>query len=131
MAEFDMNKKNSEIQPNNEYDFQKNNTDFDSVQTHCSDDKFDMDSNEYDSSKQGMAIASLVFGILSFVILFFFVGVFAGILGLIFGIIVLRARESGIATAGVVLSIVGIFINLIVDIFIIMFFKELVSHGGF
>ena len=58
---------------------------------------------------QGMAIASLVMGILGLVTGFFFAGLLFGILGIIFA---MSARKQGytggIATAGLVTSIISV-----------------------
>ena len=58
------------------------------------------------------AIASLVLGILAMVFVFFgkgaLVGIVLGIIGLILGISAKKESPSGMATAGIVLSIIAI-----------------------
>lgn len=65
--------------------------------------------------KKGLAIASLVLGIVSVVFMCnWWIGVPCAILGLIFGILSNKAKKNGMATAGIVLSIVGfVFVALI------------------
>lgn len=60
----------------------------------------------------GKAVASLVLGIISIVFVFFgtfaFIGIILGIISLVLGIISKKAAPSGLATAGIVLSIIAI-----------------------
>lgn len=60
----------------------------------------------------GMAIASLVLGIVSAVCIFFgmfaFIGIITGIVGLVLGIMAKKKTPSGMATAGIVLSAVAL-----------------------
>ena len=64
-----------------------------------------------DNSKN-LATASLVLGIISIVCVFFgygaLLGIVLGIIGLILGINAKKAAPSGMATAGIVLSIIAI-----------------------
>ena len=64
-----------------------------------------------------MAVASLVLGIISILFSFIpalnFVGLASGIVGLILGIIAKKQNPSGMATAGLVLSIIGVSITLL------------------
>ncbi|NLM61150.1 MAG: hypothetical protein GX193_03630 [Clostridiales bacterium] len=57
-------------------------------------------------------MASLVLGIVSLVFIFTgtaaFVGIIAGIVGLILGISARKENPSGMATAGIVLSVIGL-----------------------
>ncbi len=64
-----------------------------------------------------MAVASLVLGIISVVFPFIglgLIGLIVGIVGLILGIIAKKKAPSGMATAGLVLSIVGVSLTLLV-----------------
>ena len=60
----------------------------------------------------GMAVASLVLGIVSAVCIFFgyfaFIGIITGIIGLILGIMAKKKQPCGMATAGIVLSAVAL-----------------------
>jgi hypothetical protein len=67
----------------------------------------------------GMAIASMVLGIVSFIFsCVFYISIPAGIVGLILGIISLKNRKGGkgMAIAGVILSGIGLLIAIIVVI---------------
>jgi hypothetical protein len=61
-----------------------------------------------------MSIASLVLGILGIVLGFFGIGIVPAILGLIFGCVSLKKCKSGLGIAGLVCSIVGIVISVVV-----------------
>ena len=65
-----------------------------------------------------MAVASMVLGIVSIVFSFIgglnFVGLVVGIVGLVLGILAKKKAPSGMATAGIVLSIIGIALTLVV-----------------
>ncbi|MFA0815218.1 MAG: hypothetical protein ACC608_05470 [Anaerofustis sp.] len=65
----------------------------------------------------GKAIASLVLGILAAVCVFFgygaLLGIVLGVVGLILGIMSKKEQPSGMATAGIVLSIIAIAICVI------------------
>ena len=64
-----------------------------------------------------MAVASLILGIVSIVFSFiglFIPGLLVGILGLVLGIMAKKKAPSGMATAGLVLSIVGVSLTLLV-----------------
>ncbi len=58
-----------------------------------------------------MAVASLVLGIVALVCTFFgaigWIGVIVGIIGIILGALAKKSNPSGIATAGLVCSIIG------------------------
>lgn len=60
----------------------------------------------------GLAIASLVLGILSLLFIFFgygaLLGILFGIAGIITGIMSRKESSSGMATAGIVMSIIGL-----------------------
>jgi hypothetical protein len=72
----------------------------------------------------GMGIASLVLGICSIVICCCYgIGIIPSVLALIFGILQQRKNPNGIATAGIVLGIVGILCNLVFLIYMIIFFS--------
>jgi hypothetical protein len=66
-----------------------------------------------ENQTNGKAIASLILGTLSLVFIFIFpqvgwIGILLGIVGLILGIIANKERRSGMGTAGIVLSAIGI-----------------------
>ncbi len=62
--------------------------------------------------KDGKAIASLVLGIVSCIFIFIpgysLIGIIPGVIGLILGISSKKTAPSGLATAGIVLSIIGL-----------------------
>lgn len=60
--------------------------------------------------KKGMAIASLVLGIVSIVLgaCFWYISAPGAIVGLILGIMSNKAQKKGLATAGIVLCIIGL-----------------------
>lgn len=63
----------------------------------------------------GMAIASMVLGILSIItFLIFFISIPLGILAIVFGVIANKKQKNGMATAGLVTGIVGIALSLII-----------------
>jgi hypothetical protein len=64
----------------------------------------------------GKAVASLVLGIVSIVFCWIYgiVGIIPGIIGLVLGISAKKETPSGMATAGLVLSIIGVAINGII-----------------
>jgi len=65
-----------------------------------------------------MAVASMVLGIVSIVFSFIgglnFVGLVVGIVGLVLGILAKKKAPSGMATAGIVCSIIGIVLTALV-----------------
>ncbi len=65
-----------------------------------------------ENQKNGKAIASLVLGIISVVFIFFgygaLVGIVTGIIGLVLGIQAKKEQPCGMATAGIVLSVIAI-----------------------
>ncbi len=73
---------------------------------------------------QGKAIASLVLGIVCIVFsINFFLGLPCAVIGLVLGILAKRQRAGGMATAGIVLSCIGLVFSLmIVALFLIGFY---------
>ena len=72
-----------------------------------------------ENKKNGKAIASLVLGIVSVVMIFLGLGwisLFTSIVGLILGISAKKEQTSGMAIAGVALNIIG----LVISVFIFM-----------
>ncbi|MGI6577967.1 MAG: DUF4190 domain-containing protein [Eubacteriales bacterium] len=71
-----------------------------------------MDNQNPNQKSNGKAIASLVLGIISIVFIFTgsasLLGIVAGIVGLIIGISAKKEAPSGMATAGIVLSVIGL-----------------------
>lgn len=63
-----------------------------------------------ENKKNGLAIASLVLGILGLVFFFIqsLVGIILAIIGLVLGIVAKKRQPSGMATAGIVLSIIAL-----------------------
>lgn len=65
-----------------------------------------------EQKQNGKAIASLVLGIVSLVFIFTgnfaLLGVAAGIVGLVLGISARKENPSGMATAGIVMSVIGL-----------------------
>ena len=74
--------------------------------------------NTGNSPSNGKAIASLVLGILALVCIFFgygaLLGIVLGIIGLVLGISAKKEGPSGMATAGIVLSIISIAVCAII-----------------
>ena len=60
-----------------------------------------------------MAIAALVLGIIGLVLSFLYIGIVPAIIGLVFSIFILRKGKNGMAIAGLVCSILGILIALV------------------
>ena len=74
---------------------------------------------------KGMAIASMVLGICS--IVFFstvFISLICAIVGLVLGIVAKKKNQGGMATAGIVTSIIGIVIVVIVFVFAVLLVGE-------
>src|SRR5690554_2477100 len=74
--------------------------------------------------RKGMAVASLVLGIIS-VVLFcaWYLSLPCAVVGLILGILSLKSSDRGMAIAGLVLSIIG----LAIDVVMIILFASLAS----
>ncbi len=63
-----------------------------------------------EKKSNGLAIASLVLGIVSIVFSFialYWIGIIVGIVGIVLGVMAKKKNPSGMATAGLVLSIIG------------------------
>ena len=79
---------------------------------------------------KGMAIASLVLGILSIVDPTFFLGIALGIVGIILAVVSKKKGFSGgIRTAGFVLSIIGLAVNALFIIAVLALGQALMSIG--
>ena len=75
---------------------------------------------------QGKAIASLVLGIICIVFsTSFFIGLPCAVVGLVLGILAKRQRAGGMATAGIVLSGIGLFLSLIIVVIMAVLFIEM------
>jgi hypothetical protein len=65
-----------------------------------------------EQQSNGKAIASLILGIISVVCIFFgygaLLGIILAVIGLVLGISAKKTAPSGMATAGIVLSIIGL-----------------------
>ena len=67
---------------------------------------------EKDTPTDGAGRTGLVFGILSnLFILFPYYGIILAILAVVFSLVALRKRKTGVATAGLVLGYVGVLTN--------------------
>ena len=74
-----------------------------------------------ENQSKGMAVASLVLGIISVVIAAFFgplawLGIVLGVVGLVLAVLAKKKGKSGMATAGLVLSIIGLALSAIIFI---------------
>jgi cbb3-type cytochrome oxidase subunit 1 len=74
-------------------------------------DEEDIEMAVQSAPSNGKAIASLVLGIVSIVFCVYGIGIVTGIIGLVLGISAKKENPSGMATAGIVLSIIGIVIS--------------------
>lgn len=73
----------------------------------------------------GLGIASLILGICSIAICCCYgVGVVPAIIGLILGILQNKKNANGIATAGIVLGIIGILLNVVWLIYMVILFSD-------
>lgn len=90
--------------------------------------------NNTNKPSNGKAIASLVLGILAAVCVFFgygaLLGIVLGIIGLVLGISAKKEAPSGMATAGIVLSIISIAICAIGFIACIACVGSLATFGS-
>jgi hypothetical protein len=67
------------------------------------------------NQSKGLSVASLVLGIISLVTSFFGGGLVVGIVGIILAVVAKKKGQTGaMATVGLVLSIVGIVISILV-----------------
>ncbi len=79
------------------------------------------------NNSNGFGIASLILGICSIAICCCYgVGAIPAIIGLILGILQNKKNANGIATAGIVLGIIGILLNAVYLIYMVVF----LSYGG-
>jgi hypothetical protein len=70
---------------------------------------------------EGMAVASLVLGIVTLVLFCFWpISVPTGIIGLVLGIIAMRGTKRGIAMVGAILSGVGILVVIVVVVLAVL-----------
>lgn len=77
------------------------------------------------NNNNGMGIASLILGICSIAICCCYgVGAIPAIIGLILGILQNKKNANGIATAGIILGIIGILLNVVWLIYMIIFLSE-------
>ena len=77
------------------------------------------------NNSNGFGIASLILGICSIAICCCYgVGAIPAIIGLILGILQNQKNANGIATAGIVLGIIGILLNVVWLIYMIIFLSE-------
>lgn len=77
------------------------------------------------NNSNGFGIASLILGICSIAICCCYgVGVVPAIIGLILGILQNKKNANGIATAGIVLGIIGILLNVVWLIYMVILFSD-------
>lgn len=77
------------------------------------------------NNSNGLGIASLILGICSIAICCCYgIGAIPAIIGLILGILQNKKNANGIATAGIVLGIIGILLNVVWLIYMIIFLSE-------
>ena len=77
------------------------------------------------TNNKGRGIASLILGICSIAICCCYgVGAIPAIIGLILGILQNKKNANGIATAGIILGIIGILLNVVWLIYMIIFLSE-------
>ena len=74
-----------------------------------------MPTNQNTKDKGGFAVASLVLGIVSYVVCC--VGPITQILAVIFGIIGIKSSKKGLAIAGIILGAIGIVSSIVIFIF--------------
>lgn len=87
--------------------------------------------------KNGMAVAALVFGILALLTCWLpVIGLILGILAIIFGVIGrnrvrrMQATNKGAATAGLVLGVLSLIINLIISVLFFLGLATFLNLGG-
>jgi len=87
-----------------------------------------------EQKSNGKAIGSLVLGIISLVFIFTgygtLMGIVAGVVGLILGINARKESPSGMATAGIVLSIIGLGLCVITFVACVLCVGTLASIGA-
>lgn len=110
-------------QPNFSGQFQQQSTAGQSPYTY--NDPYSTPNTPLTNNNNGMGIASLILGICSIAICCCYgVGAIPAIIGLILGILQNKKNANGIATAGIVLGIIGILLNVVWLIYMIIFLSE-------
>ncbi|HET9600718.1 MAG TPA: DUF4190 domain-containing protein [Acidimicrobiales bacterium] len=72
-------------------------------------------------STSGLSIASMVLGICSIVLWWFFgLGIVLGILAVVFGVKERRRAPNGLATAGLVTGIIGLSLSVLFVVFVVI-----------
>ena len=82
------------------------------------------DPNMFQKDNSGLAIASLIIGIISICCCCaWYIGAFLGVIGLALGIVALKdgAKQKGIAIAGIVTSSVGLLLTLLFVVLVVVF----------
>lgn len=87
---------------------------------------YSIPANQNTKDKGGFAVASLVLGIVSYVVCC--VGPITQILAVIFGIMGIKSSKKGLAIAGIILGALGIVSSIV--IFILSFITGLASDGS-
>ena len=81
--------------------------------------------------KTGLAVTSLVFGIIGLFTSLIFVGALFGAVGLVLGIIALSKKQpKGMSVTGIVLSLISILIVVAISVFAVGFFKDASEKAG-
>ena len=110
-------------QPNFSGQFQQQSTAGQSPYTY--NDPYSTPNTPLTNNNNSMGIASLILGICSIAICCCYgVGAIPAIIGLILGILQNKKNANGIATAGIVLGIIGILLNVVWLIYMIIFLSE-------
>ena len=78
------------------------------------------------AEENNFGLASFILGVLSAVFsLFIYPGIILGILGLIFGIVQTRKKNNNWAIWGIVLSIAGVILSIVIVVNIVLYVLEL------
>ena len=85
-----------------------------------------------EKKSNGLAIASLVLGIVSIVFCFIiqWLGLIIGIVGIVLGVMAKKKNPTGMATAGLVLSIIGTVLCALVFIACVACLSAIGTAGG-
>ena len=85
-----------------------------------------------EKKSNGLAVASLVLGIVSIVFCFIiqWLGLIIGIVGIVLGVMAKKKNPTGMATAGLVLSIIGTVLCALVFIACVACLNAIGTAGG-
>lgn len=80
--------------------------------------------------RKGFAIAALVLGIVALVLFcIYYISIPCGILAIIFGILAIKSSGKGMAIAGLVTGSIGLFLTLLIFLFIVVLGFSIFQHG--